>query len=76
MGPDLCPGGGGGIDLEGGASFISGFASLGLASFAFEGGSLTGCFAPPGLKYFSNPFGGFSQNNRHSFNKRLKVEAF
>lgn len=64
----FCPG-----LLEGGGGFgaslgdCSGLASFPLTSFDSFGGCFNS-FAPPGLKYFSNPLGGFSQNSLHSFN--------
>lgn len=77
--PGVLPRGGGGIGF--GGSVVRLASSAFLPSFAVSLGFTLSSFNsfPPvlGLKYFSKPFGGFSQNNFHSckiFSKPLKKE--
>lgn len=69
---ELCDGGGG-LGASLGSSDLVSFPFASFVSLpSFDSGFNS--FAPPGLKYFSKPFGGFSQNSLHSSNTALFKE--
>lgn len=58
-------------DVAAGFGSISAPAALSLAAAEL---SFAAAVAPPGLKYFSNPLGGFSQNSCHFSNIASKLK--